>query len=184
MKLTYVSGNAQKVAFLKKWLGYDFDHVNLDIEELQELDPQKVVEHKAKAAYAILKKPVLTEDTSVTFKALGRLPGTQIKWFIEELGVEGCCRLLDGFKDRSATARAFYVLYDGKEMRHFDVIVEGTIVKTPRGTHGFGWNPIFEAKGLGKTYGEMNDEEWAKYGARAMAIGKIKDYLDHINSAN
>jgi len=125
-----------------------------------------------------LKKPILTEDTSVTFNALGRLPGTQIKWFLEELGPEGCCRILDGFKDRSATARAFYVLYDGKEMKHFDSTVDGTIVKTPRGANGFGWNPIFEVKGLGKTYAEMTDEEWSVYGARVIAIEKIKSYLD------
>lgn len=180
--LTYVSGNAYKVDFLKKWLGHDFEHVDLDIEELQELDPQKVVEHKARAAYAILKRPILTEDTSVTFNALGRLPGTQIKWFLEELGVEGCCRILDGFKDRTATARAFYVLYDGKEMRHFDAVIEGTIVKTPRGSNGFGWNPIFEVKELGKTYAEMTEEEWSIYGARAIAIGKIKSYLDRLEA--
>jgi inosine/xanthosine triphosphate pyrophosphatase family protein len=59
------------------------------------------------------------EDVSLEFSALGKLPGTFIRFFVEELSMEQICRLLDG-KDRSAIARCMFGYYDGKLLEFFE----------------------------------------------------------------
>jgi len=63
-------------------------HEKIDMDEIQSLDLDEVVEHKVRQAYEIAKKPILVEDTALEFPALGKLPGTFIKFFIQELGHE------------------------------------------------------------------------------------------------
>lgn len=180
--LVYVSSNTHKVAALNKWLGRTLPHRGLDIEELQDLDPQKVIEHKARSAYIQIGGPILIEDTSLTFHALGNLPGTYIKWFLQELGTEGLCKILDGYTDRSATGLVHYALYDGSKMYFFKCKVFGSVPKQPRGNRGFGWNPVFVPNGINKTYAELSDTEFAKYGARPAAVAKLKTFLDNLEA--
>ena len=120
-RITFITGNPNKAHFVSQWLQTGIDHRKLDLDEVQSLDLRTVVEHKARQAYDILKSPVLVEDATLSFTALGRLPGTFIKWFIEEIEVAGLCKLLDGYQDRSATGVICYALYDGHEMHFFDI---------------------------------------------------------------
>ncbi|MDB5182745.1 MAG: Ham1 family protein [Candidatus Saccharibacteria bacterium] len=178
----FVTGNKGKVDAVKKWLGYELPHEDIDLEELQELDARVVVEHKARQAYEILKKPVLIDDTSLIFNALGRLPGTLIKWFLSELDLEKCCRLLDSFDDRTATARVMLGLFDGHEMHIFDAEVPGSIAQHPKGDGGFGWNSIFIPKGSEKTYAEMDDKDLDIYAVRKKTVTQLKTYLDKLEA--
>ncbi len=175
--ITFITGNQGKVDALAHWLGFSLKHHKLDLEELQDLDPVKVAEHKVKQAYEVLQTPVLIEDVAIWFTALGRLPGTYIKWFIEEIGNEGLCRLLKDFDDRSATASVIYGYYDGKTMRTFEGQATGVIAGAPRGNNGFGWDPIFIPDGSNKTYGEMDMNELTGYSVREVAVKKLKEFL-------
>jgi non-canonical purine NTP pyrophosphatase (RdgB/HAM1 family) len=123
---------------------------------------------------------VLIDDTSLTFHALGQLPGPYIKWFLSELKLEGCCRLLDSFDSRQATARVTLGLYDGKNMNIFDAEMPGSIADHPRGDGGFGWNPIFIPEGSDKTYAEMNDQELELDAVRKKAVDQLKHHLDRL----
>jgi non-canonical purine NTP pyrophosphatase (RdgB/HAM1 family) len=107
---------------------------------------------------------------------MGALPGTFIKWFLQELKLEGLCKLADGLEHRKATAAICYGLYDGKELHFFEHSVPGEIAAGPRGV-GFGWNPIFIPEGSAKTYGEMTDDERRPFSMRAQAIDKLRDFL-------
>ena len=180
--ITFITGNQHKVEALEKWLGFSLKHHKLDLDELQELDPKLVVEHKAKQAYEILKTAVLIEDTALWFHSLGRLPGTFVKWFIEEIGNDGLCRLLKDFDDRSATASVIYGYYDGQNVQTFEGTVDGTINDLPQGESGFGWDPIFIPEGADKTYAQMHadgsDSELSHYSVRNKAVAKLKEFLD------
>ena len=57
--------------------------------------------------------PVIIEDTSLCFNALGGLPGVYIKWFLEKLGHDGLNRLLAGFEDKSAYAQCVFAFCPG-----------------------------------------------------------------------
>lgn len=175
--LVFVTGNTNKVYWVEKFLGQKLEHHKLDLDEIQDLDPARVLEHKAREAYKILQKPVLVEDSSLVFNALGRLPGTFIKFFNEEIGNEKMCRLLDSFKDRSATNQVIFGLYDGKKFFAFEAEVKGRIANTPRGNLGFGFDSIFIPDGQDKTRAEMSEEVYAKYQPRNKAVLKLAKHL-------
>lgn len=63
-------------------------NVDVDLPEFQG-EPDEVAREKCKLAAERLKCPVVTEDTSLCFNALGGLPGPYIKWFLKKLGPEG-----------------------------------------------------------------------------------------------
>lgn len=174
--ITFITGNLNKVKWTQKYIHVPITHTKLDLTEIQELDAKEVVKHKVREAYNILKKPVLVEDTSLTFHALGKLPGPFIKWFLTELGNEGLCNLVKD-SDRSATATVIYGIFDGKNLYICEGNVKGMIADKPRGTNGFGWDPIFIPDGQPKTHGEMTDEEMDEISVRRMAVEKLKNIL-------
>jgi non-canonical purine NTP pyrophosphatase (RdgB/HAM1 family) len=175
--IVFITGNQHKADYLAKWLGMPINHQKVDLTEIQSLDAHEVVEHKVREAYKITGSPVLVEDISLTFHALGRLPGTLIKWFLEELGNEGLCKLLNSYDNRSATASITYGLFDGETVRMFEAEILGNIPLKPRGNLGFGWNAVFVPDGTDKTYAEMTDEELEPFSHRAKAVAKLKEFL-------
>ena len=156
---------------------YPVEHKELDLPEIQSLDLQEIAKHKAKEAYQKVQGPVLVEDTSLIFRALGNLPGPLVKWFLRELDNEGLCRLLDGAKDRSAQAKVCFCLYDGKDFKIFEGEINGTVADLPKGERGFGWDPIFIPEGKTKTWGEMEAEEQKEASMRRVALKKLEEYL-------
>jgi non-canonical purine NTP pyrophosphatase (RdgB/HAM1 family) len=173
--LVFITGNLNKVHWTQRYIHIPLTHKKLDLTEIQSLDMKEVAEHKVREAYKHLQKPVMVEDTSLTFHAWGKLPGTYIKWFLQEIGNEGLCNLLS--KDRSATATVIYAIYDGKKTYFCEASKRGTIADKPKGTSGFGWNNIFIPEGKIKTHGEMTDEEIDEISVRKMALEKLKEIL-------
>lgn len=168
----FITGNQNKADYLAQTLGIALEHHKLNLDEIQSPDPQVVIEHKVRQAYDILQAPVLVEDTSLSFDALGGLPGTFIKFFVDsEDGLEHLCRMLDGFEDRSASASAVYGYFDGETLAFFSGRLEGVIADHPRGTGGYGWDTIFEPKGYGGlTRAELSPEDDIE------SYNKIRDF--------
>ncbi len=175
-KLTFITGNAGKAKYLSDYFHTPIDHIKLDLQEIQSLDLREVVEDKAKRAYEIIKSPVLVEDVSLTFGSLKKLPGPLIKWFLETLGNDGICNLLNKFEDRSAFAEVCFAICDENGVRIFSGSMEGSIAVEPKGEKGFGWNPIFIAKGYDKTWAEMTDDEKHTTSMRKIALEKMANY--------
>jgi len=177
-EVTFITGNPAKAKYLSEYFHMPIAHKKLDIPEIQSLDLREVVEAKAKSAYAMLGTPVLVEDVSVTFLALKKLPGPLIKWFLETLGNEGLCRLLDGYEDRSATTEVMYGFCEGEEVHVFHGIVEGHISTNPRGETKFGWDPVFIPNGYTeKTWAEMSGDEKHASSMRKPALTSLEQFL-------
>lgn len=174
-KLTFVTGNPVKANAIRKYLDFPIEYQQLEIPEIQSLDLREVVTFKAKEAYKYIKSPVLVEDTSLSFLALGNLPGTFIKWF-EEMGNEKLCHLLDSYSNRSAIYKIALGLYDGKNMVLFTESAHGKVAREPKGD-GFGWNSIFMYEGFEKTLAELNSEEKESLSTRRKVIKKLEEYL-------
>lgn len=108
---------------------------------------------KCRSAAQQLNGPCITEDTALAFHALDGLPGPYIKDFLGKLGHDGLNRMLAGFDDKSATALCTFAFSPGP---HADpILFEGTTlgkIVPARGPENFGWDPIFEVDGAGKTY--------------------------------
>ena len=179
---TFITGNQSKVNYLSTTVGIDLPHQKIDLDEIQSVDPLVVVEHKAKQAYAILKTPVLIEDTSLSFNALDGLPGTFVKFFVEANdGLENMCRMLDGFSDRSAYASIVYAYYDGENLKIFSGRLNGTIADHPRGNGGYGWDALFEPEGYdGLTRAELSPELDAESYNKMRDTDNLKAFLKEL----
>jgi inosine triphosphate pyrophosphatase len=175
--LTFITGNQHKADYLAKWLDMDVPHHKLDLDEIQSLDLRVVAEHKARQAFEVLRTPVLVEDVALTFTAMGKLPGTLVKWFLEDLGVEKMATLAHSLEHQKAIASICYVFFDGQQIQFFEQDIPGRIASAPRGDKGFGWNCIFIPDGSDKTFAEMDDETVKPFSPRFLAIEKLRVFL-------
>ncbi len=173
----FITSNPAKAAQLSQYLNLEIQHKSLDLPEIQSLRLEEIIEQKAKAAFEIIKAPVLVEDTSLIFNALGKLPGPLIKWFLTELDNEGLCRILDGYAERGAIASTLFGLYDGQTLYTFSGEMKGAISEDPKGSQGFGWDPIFIPYGTHKTWSEMTDEERSHTSMRGIALKELEEFL-------
>jgi len=176
--ITFVTGNANKLAEVKAMLGDavpGLESKALDLPELQGTI-EDVTLDKARRAAQEIGGPVIVEDTCLCFNALKGLPGPYVKWFMKELGFEGLNNMLAAYEDKSAQAVCTfaYCAGPGKETLLFEGRIDGKIVPA-RGTPFFGWGAVFEYEG--KTYGEMNDAEKNKISHRYKALQKLKAWL-------
>jgi inosine triphosphate pyrophosphatase len=181
MSITFVTGNAHKARILEDYLGFPVSHQSIDLDELQSLDLHEITDHKVKQAFEIIKGPVLVEDVAVKFDHWGNLPGPLIKWFVEEMGLEKICRLLDSSASRDATAMITFAYYNGYSIKFFDGEIVGKIAQNPRGKD-FGWNPIFIPNGSDQTYAEMDEQNKLAKGLRTTTVfPEIKAFLSSID---
>lgn len=157
---TFITGNQNKADYLQRLLGIDLSHKKIDLDEIQSLNLHEIVEHKVRQAYEIIKSPVIVEDVSLEFDALGGLPGPFIKFFVEDAGLDKICRMLDGFSDRSAVAKCTFGYFDGHTLKMIDGQLAGEISRDPIGSNGYGWDQVFIPVGYGgKTRAQLDDAQ-------------------------
>lgn len=173
--ITFITGNAHKAAEVGRLLGFPLRHEFVGAEEIQAIELEPVVRYKAEHAYTVLRRPVLVEDTGLTFAAWNGLPGALIKWFLQSLGTDGICRLLQAETDRQAHATTVFGYHDGTACHVFAGTVAGSIPETPRGTQGFGWDAIFQPDGSPRTFAEMTAEEKDRFSMRRLALEQFQD---------
>jgi len=68
---------------------------------------------------------------------------------------------------------------DGKILATFRGTAEGIILDAPRGTNGFGYDPLFHFPQIQKTFAELTAEEKARYSHRGAAFRQFLDWCDH-----
>jgi XTP/dITP diphosphohydrolase len=179
MEILLATSNEHKAKAVQAMLGRPVQHLNIDLPEIQAIDVREVIERKAREAYRLVGKPVLVEDTSLSVHAWNGLPGALIRWFLETVGNEGICKMLEGYKQLEATAETCLGYFDGETFISFSGLVEGHIARHPRGHNGFGWDPIFVPRGWNKTFAEMTPEEkHSLVSMRTAAVLKLKTFLE------
>ena len=159
MEALFVTSNPNKAREAGEILGVELRSIALDLPELQDLDVAQVAAVKAAAAREALgapDSPILVEDSGLVVEAWNGLPGALTKWFLASVGNEGILRMLQGEEDRSARAAcALAIVFADASTRVFLGEVGGTIPPEPRGSGGFGWDPIFVPEGYSETYAEL-----------------------------
>ena len=154
----FVTGRAEKAREAER-LGFRFERIPIDLDEIQALDPEQIVESKARDAYARIGRPVLVEDSGLAIHAWGGFPGALVKWIEKSAGLEKIARMLDAFPDRSATATCAVAWYDGSKLERGLGRCPGSIAESPRGDRGFGWDSLFVPEGEARTFAEMEPAE-------------------------
>ncbi len=163
MEAFFVTSNHDKVLEAAEILGVELMNVALDLSELQALDVAQVAAAKVAAAREVLdtpESPILVEDSGLVLGAWNGLPGAFTKWFLQSVGNEGLLKMLSPYEDRSARAVCAVALAaaDGS-VRVFVGEVEGSIAHKPKGSGGFGWDPIFVPEGDTQTYAELGPQK-------------------------
>jgi non-canonical purine NTP pyrophosphatase (RdgB/HAM1 family) len=176
-QVTFITGNQNKADYLAKYLDMDIEHRKLDLDELQSLDLRTIVDHKVRQAYDLIKSPVLVEDVSLEFCALGRFPGPFVRYLVEEVDEETICRTLDGLK-RDAIGRSMFGYYNGEEVVFFEGSIKGTIADHPLGENGFGWDKIFIPEGYDVTRAELGDEDYQKVYMQIRPFAALKSFFE------
>jgi XTP/dITP diphosphohydrolase len=176
--LEIATSNRNKLAEFRRILpDYEIIGKKFSIEEIQSLDPYKVVRHKAIEAYkANNYNPILVEETSMEISGLGGRPGPYIKDFSED--VEMRRMIVDTWlanKDRRAVVRILIAVFDGNEVHVREGKTQGLIAETLRGSNGFGWDDMFIPNGDTRTFAEMTDSEKDAFSMRRRALEALSN---------
>lgn len=181
MKAIFVTTNEHKHREVQKILGVELERADLDLPEIQAIDPAEVASDKARAAREALGTPalpVLAEDSGLMLDAWDGFPGALTKWLMHSVGNEGLLRMLPKGEDRSARAVCVVALaaVDGK-VHTFRGEVPGTLAPEPRGLGGFGYDPVFVPEWSSLTYAQMGEAK-NEDSHRARAFRQVRGWLE------
>ena len=136
---------------------------------------------------------VVADDSGLEVDALNGAPGVHSARYAadephladtnteDEANNARVLRELNGVPPEKRTARFVCVLAagrDGKLLTSFRGTAEGIILHAPRGTNGFGYDPLFYFPRIGKTFAELCAEEKAKYSHRGAAFRAFLEWCD------
>jgi len=136
---------------------------------------------------------VVADDSGLEIDALNGAPGVHSARYAahephladantdDELNNARVLRELKDFPSAKRTGRFVCVLCaarDGKTLGTFRGEAEGIILDAPRGTNGFGYDPLFYFPQIAKAFAELSAEEKAKYSHRGAAFRKFLDWMD------
>lgn len=162
---------------------YSANDLNLDEPEETETTFVGNALLKARAAAKSSGKVALADDSGLAVNALGGDPGIySARWAGEPRDFNHAMKRvhdeLGDNPDRSASFICVLALAwpDGRE-EVFEGRVDGDIVWPPKGAKGFGYDPIFIATGMDKTFAEIEPEEKHRISHRADAFKKLLDRL-------
>lgn len=127
--------------------------------------------------------PALADDSGICIDALGGAPGVHsARWVSEESWIPTVLAKLNGKVGSERSARYACVLSlvapDGTILAESEGTFEGRIADEPRGTNGFGYDPIFLVPpSYTQTVGEITPEEKHARSHRGAAARALKEAL-------
>lgn len=187
MKLVFATNNAHKLHEVSAMLPPNYELLslsdigcNVDIPETSDSlqgnalqKAQYVKEHYGFDCFA--------DDTGLEVVALGGEPGIYSARYAgpghdSKANMAKLLLKMQGKTDRHAQFRTVIALLLGDDTFFFEGIVKGTLLEEPRGTAGFGYDPIFVPEGYAETFAEMGDEK-NEISHRARAVQKLINFL-------
>ncbi|WP_438982804.1 RdgB/HAM1 family non-canonical purine NTP pyrophosphatase [Vulcanococcus sp.] len=195
--LVIASGNAGKVREFSKLLADLGLHIQqqpegLDVEETGSTFAENA-RIKAEAVARATGCWALADDSGLSVDALGGAPGVhsaryadsdtaRIERLLQELAAAGAATPVA----RSAQFTAALALAnpDGEVVLDVEGICPGTILQSPRGEGGFGYDPVFFVPEAGLTFAEMPHSQKAGLGHRGRAFAALKPRLQGLLAHN
>lgn len=184
MRIVLATNSADKIREFEKLWGADSliqISPGIDVEETG----QTFMENARLKAQAFSKKmniPALGDDSGLCVAALDGRPGLYSARYAPT-SPEKIAKMLDEMKDVPAGERgAVYVCalclaFPDGTMVEVQAEAAGSITFSPRGSYGFGYDPIFLTHEFGLTYGEIGEAMKAQVSHRARAVAKMKELL-------
>ena len=191
MDLLLATHNAHKTREFRELLGHNFDVI--DLSSFPEIaipeETGQTFEENAtlKAIAASQSRLVVADDSGLEVDALNGAPGIYSARYAgknanDAKNVEKLLRELsarpESTEKRSARFRCVIALArSGELLDTFEGVVEGNIVDLPRGTAGFGYDPVFQPIGFEQTFAEMPPDMKNNISHRAQAIAELRKGL-------
>jgi XTP/dITP diphosphohydrolase len=181
--MTLASRNAHKARELEVLLpGWHIEP--LDADDYPEETGSTYYENarsKARFAHGRAGGWTIGEDSGIEVASLGGRPGIHSARYAPE-GAPAIAKLLEelrGVGDRRAryVSELVAITPDGEELRGTGVL-EGTIADGPRGSGGFGYDPVFVPAGEHLTVGELGDAWKQEHSHRARAVRALREALE------
>ena len=190
MDLLIATHNAHKVREIQRILGASF--IATDLSKHPEI-PKPVENGKTFGENAILKAVaasrtlpclVIADDSGLEVDALDGAPGIYSARYagnkasdaenVEKLLRELRARNVASEKRSARFCCVIALAKNGKLLGTFEGVIEGNVVDLPRGTGGFGYDPVFQPIGFAQTFAEMPPDEKNKISHRAQAIAALQ----------
>jgi XTP/dITP diphosphohydrolase len=134
---------------------------------------------------------VLADDSGLEVDALGGAPGVHSARYAaeaphladvnsdDEANNARLLRELKRIPPEKRTARFVCVIAaakDGQTLQVFRGVADGIILEAPRGSNGFGYDPLFFFPPIGKTFAELSAKEKAEYSHRGAAFRQFLEW--------
>ena len=188
MELCFATNNAHKLEEVSAILGDAFTLKTLrDIgcmDELPETSGTIPGNSRQKAEYVWTHFGVscFADDSGLEVDALNGEPGVDSAYYSGSRDAQQniqklLTNLAESTNRRARFVTVFTLLLHGVE-HQFEGIVEGQILTEPRGTGGFGYDPLFVPDGHDRTFAEMSSAEKNGISHRSRALTKMVAYLN------
>lgn len=193
MKLVFATNNEHKLTEIQSMLGSRFQLLSLSeigcMEEIPETSDTLEGNASQKARFIFEKYGLncFADDTGLEVEALGMAPGVYSARYAgpQRDSSDNMKKLLfelDKINNHNARFRTVISLIINGDETLFEGIVEGQILKGPRGKLGFGYDPIFQPNGFSVSFAEMELAEKNKVSHRGRAFTKLINYLTNIKA--
>lgn len=130
---------------------------------------------------------IIADDSGLEVNALGGAPGIQSARYagVNASNTERIAKLLrrlanvdpKGDQRRARFRCVLAIARDGHVLAIFEGVVDGKIAERPRGSHGFGYDPIFIPDGFEETFAELPEQVKNNISHRAEAVRKMEAEL-------
>jgi XTP/dITP diphosphohydrolase len=142
---------------------------------------------KAVATSQVISDYVLADDSGLECTALDGAPGVFSARYggIPSSVENNNAKLLQELErvaattpqSRAARFRCVLVLAkEGDVLASFDGVCEGTIALAPKGTNGFGYDPLFVPQGYARTFGQLGEKTKMGLSHRGLALKQFMEW--------
>ena len=138
-------------------------------------------EIKAVAACKYCDVPAFADDSGLEVEALDGRPGIHSSRYAAT-DAERIAKLLKEMEGKENRRARFVcviaIAANGEIIETFEGEVTGTILESPRGENGFGYDPIFQPDGFDRSFAELTQEEKNRISHRANAYAKALEFVE------
>lgn len=176
-KIYFATGNKGKALEAQKILGIPIEIAELELDEIQSMNLEKIVEHKVRQAFEKIKGQVFVDDVALYLDVWDGFPGPFVK-YIHEGGNKRLLYMLRNETERGGKLIATIGYFDGGQVYFFTGELKVSIAENERGEGGWGLDPILIPEGKNKTFSEMSEDEKNADSHRSRALLKFRKFLD------
>ena len=194
-QLVIASGNSGKLAELQNLLAplniQVIPQSQFDVTEADEPHCTFIENALAKARHAshATNLPALADDSGLCLEALPGVPGVHSAYYggLPKNDQKNNTHLINVLKQHSNRFAYYYCClvlvrqHDDPQPLIAEGVWNGSILKKPRGTGGFGYDPLFLDSITGKSAAELTPELKNKLSHRGKAMRKMLQLIEHLN---